>query len=199
MHTTRSVSSSTPSPWIARFAALIAPGASVLDLACGNGRHARYLAARGARVTAVDRDPQAIEALAASRIVEALLADLEGGPWPFDGQQFDAIVVCNYLHRPRFAALRAALAPGGVLLYETFARGQARFGKPSNPDFLLEPGELLQRCAGLHVLAYEDGLTGDRSAAGSGQARIQRIAAIAPAADRTGADADIDRLRLGAG
>lgn len=187
-----SQAASAPSPWIARFAALIAPGATVLDLACGSGRHARYLAARGARVTAVDRDAAAIEALAASRIVEAQLADLEGGPWPFDGAQFDAIVVTHYLHRPRFAALLAALAPRGLLLYETFAQGQARFGRPSNPDFLLAPGELLQRCAGLHVLAFEDGVIGRPA-----QSRVQRIAAIAPGEGGVSAAEEIDRLLLG--
>ncbi|MEN9483504.1 MAG: hypothetical protein RJB37_1384, partial [Pseudomonadota bacterium] len=127
-----------PSAWIRRHAGLIPNldnGASVLDLACGSGRHVRWLAARGAQVTAVD--------------------DIENGPWPLPGRTFDAIVVTNYLWRPLLPAIVASVAPGGVLLYETFAHGNASVGKPSRPDFLLQPGELLDRVRPeLRVVAY---------------------------------------------
>lgn len=161
-----------PSSWVRRWAPLVGPGARVLDVACGGGRHARLFAERGAIVAAVDRDPA--PALADLGNVSFLAADLEREAWPYGGRKFDAVVVVNYLHRPLFAALRSALAPRGVLIYETFAQGNEVFGRPSNPDFLLAPGELLQACSGLHVLAYEDGVqTLPRPA------RIQRICARA--------------------
>ena len=165
------------SPWIQRWAHLVPAGARLLDLACGSGRHTRYFAARGVLVDAVDRDVHAD--LAGLDNVHALQADLEGGPWPYAGRRFDAIVVTNYLHRPLMSTLVDALAPAGVLLVETFAQGNARFGKPSNPDFLLAPGELLTHCAGLHVLAYEDGVIDAHD--GSKRARVQRICALAGA------------------
>ncbi len=144
-----------PSPWVVRWAPLIRPGGEVLDLACGAGRHARHLAALGCEVVAVDRDPALLRDPPAG--VQVLGADLEAGPWPFPGRRFDAIVVTNYLHRPLLPALAGSLAPGGILVYETFARGNERFGRPSNPDFLLAPGELLEAVRGrLRVLAYED-------------------------------------------
>lgn len=149
------VPDSPPSPWIVRWAGLVRPGGEVLDLACGGGRHARYLARLGFEVEAVDRDPALFPDPPAG--VRVLGADLEAGPWPFEGRAFDAIVVANYLYRPLLATLVASLEPGGILLYETFARGNERFGKPSNPAFLLEPGELLEAVRGrLRVLAYED-------------------------------------------
>jgi SAM-dependent methyltransferase len=149
-----------PSPWVQRFAPLI-PEGEVLDLACGSGRHVRLLAALGHPVLAVDRDPQALAACAASG-VETAQHDLENGaPWPYSGREFAGIVVTNYLHRPLFEPLFRALEPGGVLIYETFAAGNGRFGKPSNPDFLLQPGELLEQArrfgSGLRIVAYEDG------------------------------------------
>jgi len=163
--------SQTPSPWIVRFAHLIAPGARVLDLACGGGRHARFLAARGAQVEAVDRDPELLAGLRDSPGVRTRAADLESGPWPYATAQFDAVIVTNYLHRPLFPLLLEVIADGGVLLYETFAAGNERFGKPSSPAFLLQPGELLRRCAPpLHVLAYEDGVI-------AAPARVQRLCA----------------------
>jgi len=165
-----------PSSWVRRWAPLAGPGARVLDVACGGGRHARLFAARGAIVDAVDRDPAAGARLADLGNVRFLAADLERDAWPYEGQRFDAVVVVNYLHRPLFAALRAALAPRGVLIYETFAHGNAAFGRPSNPDFLLAPGELLQACAGLHVLAFEDGVLAQPQ-----PARVQRICARAGA------------------
>jgi SAM-dependent methyltransferase len=140
---------------VQRWAPLIAPGGRALDLACGNGRHLRWLAAQGFEVTGVDRDAAALAALRG--VGRTLVADLEAGPWPLARETFDAVVVTNYLWRPLWPALRAALAPGGVLIYETFAVGNAAFGKPSNPDFLLQPGELLEACRGLQIVAYEDG------------------------------------------
>jgi len=146
------------SPWALRWAPLLRPGSRVLDVACGSGRHARLFAAAGHAVTAVDRDAAAIAALATVPGISARCADIEGGPWPYAGQSFDAVVVTNYLHRPLFAALVAAVAPGGVFIYETFAVGNERHGRPSNPDFLLRPGELLEVVRpALDVVAYEAG------------------------------------------
>jgi SAM-dependent methyltransferase len=163
------------SPWIARFAHLVAPDARVLDLACGGGRHARLFAARGAHVVAVDRDEAAIASLAGVANVEARVVDLETGAWPLAGERFDAIVVANYLHRPLLPHLIDALATDGVLLYETFARGNEAHGRPSNPAFLLEPGELLDVVRGrFSIVAFEQGLAvlDDRRAV------IERIAAV---------------------
>ncbi len=172
------VHDSQPSPWIVRFGALVPAGASVLDLACGAGRHARWFAARGARVVAVDRDASLVAGLATVANVETRCVDLEAGSWPLRDARFDAIVVTNYLHRPSLQHLRAALAPGGVLLYETFARGNERYGRPSNPAFLLEPGELLAAFGrDLVVLGFEQG----EVRGGPRPAVIQRIAAVDPA------------------
>jgi SAM-dependent methyltransferase len=146
----------TPSAWVQRWAPLVSAGGPVLDVACGGGRHALFFAARGHAVTAVDRDPAAIAALAGQADITALCADIEGGHWPYAGQQFAAVVVTNYLHRPLFPALMAALAPGGVLIYETFAQGNEAYGRPANPDFLLQRGELLRAVGPARVVAYED-------------------------------------------
>lgn len=155
-----------PSAWVMRWAPLIARG-PVLDLACGTGRHTRWLAARGLEVVAVDREPQSITG---ARFVQA---DLEGGrPWPFPGERFAGIVVTNYLHRPLYATLLAALAPHGVLIYETFMAGNERFGRPSNPAYLLRPGELLEAFASLQVLAFEQGCVRAPK-----PARVQRLCA----------------------
>ncbi len=148
-----------PSVWVQSHAGLLPAGATILDLAAGKGRHTRYFNGLGFQMTALDRDVAGLLDLAGAG-VEVLAADLEdGSPWPLGGRQFDGIVVTNYLHRPLFPRLAAALAPGGVLIYETFGVGNERFGKPSNPDFLLRPGELLEFAAGhgLQVLAYECG------------------------------------------
>jgi SAM-dependent methyltransferase len=163
-----------PSAWVGRFLPLVRRGGSVLDLACGYGRHARLLEAGGWRVTAVDRDTAALAALAGRAGIETLAADLEAGPWPLAGRRFDAIVVTNYLHRPLFPVLADALAEGGVLLYETFMQGNARFGRPSNPDFLLRPGELLEAFGGrLAVVAFEQG-----EVARPKPAVVQRLCAV---------------------
>jgi len=146
---------SPPSPWVVRWASQLSAGGTVLDVACGSGRHVRWLAERGLQVTGVDRDAAALAGL--TSLAEVLVADIEAGPWPLPGRQFDAVVVTNYLWRPLLPTLVEAVAPGGLLIYETFGAGHARFGRPSRPDFLLQPGELLQATRGLRVLGYEDG------------------------------------------
>ena len=143
------------SAWVQRWSHLVPLGASVLDLACGSGRHVRWFAQRGCRVTGVDRDATAVAPL--GEMAEIVVADIENGPWPIEGRSFDAVVVTNYLWRERLADVLASLAPGGVLIYETFAAGNETIGKPSNPKFLLRSGELLQAAAGLRVIAFEDG------------------------------------------
>jgi SAM-dependent methyltransferase len=160
-----------PSAWVRRFAALIPPGGTVLDVACGSGRHLRWLAQQGFAVTGVDRDAAAVEPLRG--LAEIVVADIENAAWPLAGRRFDAVVVTNYLWRALLPTLRESLSPGGVLIYETFADGQQTIGKPSNPNFLLQPGELLAAFAGLRVVAYEDG----REAAP--ERCVQRLAAVA--------------------
>lgn len=155
------------SEWVARWAPLIPRGA-VLDVACGEGRHARYLSSFGYEVTGVDRDTQVIEGV---RFVRADLED--GSPWPFRGQRFSGIVVTNYLHRPLFPQLEASLEEGGVLIYETFMAGNERYGRPSNPAFLLRPAELLQAFPQLAPLGFEQGLV-ERPK----KAVVQRLCAI---------------------
>ncbi len=164
-----------PSSWIVQWAGLIAADAAVLDIAAGGGRHSRFFARRGHKVTAVDRDtgrlaPEAFE-------IETVQADLEdGSPWPLPGRRFGAIVVTNYLHRPLFPTLLETLAPGGVLLYETFMVGQERFGRPANPDHLLKEGELLDVARDrLSVTAYEARMISEPR-----MAMVQRIAARRP-------------------
>ena len=168
-----------PSAWIARFATLVASGARVLDVAAGGGRHARLFASRGARVLAVDRDAGALAGLADVEGVQTRVVDLEGAAWPLAGETFDAVVVTNYLHRPLFPHLRAALAADGVLLYETFAMGNEVYGRPANPDFLLCRDELLSLAAlapAMTVVAFEQGLV-----QGQGRAAVvQRLAAVGP-------------------
>jgi len=165
----------TPSEWVVRWAALIPVGGRVLDVASGRGRHARWLSERGHPVDAVDRDAEAMAALADVPRVVTHYADIENGEWPFERSVFSAVVVTNYLHRPLFPVLLAALAPAGVLIYETFAAGNERYGRPSNPDFLLKPGELLDVVRGrLRVVAYEDVKV-------PAPALVQRICAVAAA------------------
>jgi SAM-dependent methyltransferase len=164
-----------PSAWVTRFAPLIRRGARVLDLASGAGRHARYLASTsGVNVIAVDRDANALHALESVANVHTRCLDLEGDGWPLDGETFDAVIVTNYLWRPRFDALLALIAPDGVLIYETFAVGNEAFGKPSNPAFLLSENELLDRVAGeMRVVAFEQGRVDFPKTA-----VVQRIAAV---------------------
>ena len=150
--------SSEPSPWLQRWAHLLPAGGRVLDVACGRGRHLRWLAAQGWRLTGIDRDAAALASLADLGAQATLIeADIECGPWPCAGLEFDAVLVTNYLWRPLWPQLLASLAPGGVLIYETFTAGNETVGTPSRPDFLLQPGELLARCAALRLIAYENG------------------------------------------
>jgi len=160
-----------PSPWVRRWATLIRPGGRVLDLACGSGRHVRWLASQGFAVTGVDRDAAALEPLRG--IARVLVADLEGAPWPLAGARFDAVVVTHYLWRPLWPELLGALAEGGALIYETFADGNQTVGKPTRADFLLRHGELLDVTRGLRIVAYEDGFLQPPPR------YVQRIAAVA--------------------
>jgi SAM-dependent methyltransferase len=161
-----------PSAWLQRWAHLIAPGSRVLDVACGAGRHMRWLAAQGHEVSGVDRNPDAVAL--AQAFGDVTCADIENGPWPFPGQSYGAVIVTHYLWRPLLPQIVQSVAPGGVLIYETFAAGNETVGKPSRPDFLLQPGELLRATEGLHTVAYENGFETppDRF--------VQRIAAVRP-------------------
>lgn len=166
-----------PSPWVVRWSHLLAQGAPVLDVACGSGRHLAWFAGRGHPVTGVDRDiDQARQHVPKAEVV---CADIEAGAWPLlqDSQPrtFGAVVVTNYLWRPLLDTIVRSVAPGGVLLYETFAMGNETFGRPSRPDFLLQPGELLRMCAQMDVVAYEHGYLTDPPRF------VQRIAAVRPA------------------
>ncbi len=145
----------TASPWVQRWSHLVPSGASVLDVACGSGRHVRWFAQRGCRVTGVDRDGDALALL--SEVASTVIADIENDPWPLPGQRFDAVIVTNYLWRALLPTLIDSLSPDGVLIYETFSQGNASVGKPSNPNFLLRTGELLETAAGLRVIAFEEG------------------------------------------
>lgn len=168
-----------PSPWVQRWSRLVTPRGTVLDVACGRGRHAYWFHGLNHPLVLVDRAQDAIESIALpASSCEAVVADIEAGPWPFAGRQFDAVVVTNYLWRPLLPTLLASLASGGVLIYETFTQGNETVGKPSRPDFLLRPGELLQLCQGLRVVAFEDGFEDDPQ--GQRPRFVQRIAAVRP-------------------
>lgn len=176
----RSHAASPPSDWIRRFAHLVPEGTTVLDLACGSGRHMRWLAGQGFRVTGVDRHAEALaQAGPWGEVIEADLED--GSPWPLGGRQFGAVVVTNYLWRPLFPRLLDSVMPGGMLLYETFAAGNETVGRPSRPEFLLQPGELLQHVLAAgpqwRIVAYEDGFLPDPDRF------VQRIAAVRLPAD----------------
>lgn len=160
-----------PSAWLQRFAPP-EPG-TALDVACGSGRNLRWLAQAGWQVTGVDRDTAATSALQSlAKIVDA---DIENGPWPLPQQQFDLVVVCNYLWRPLFDTIKSAVEPGGWLIWETFADGLQTIGRPSRADFLLQRGELLRVCGDWHIVAYEDLFEG-----GVNPRFVQRVAAIRP-------------------
>lgn len=173
------------SPWVQRWSHLVPAGGAVLDVACGTGRHMRWFHARNHAVTGVDIAQAAIDSVAP--LGEAVLADIEQGPWPFTGRQFDAVVVTHYLWRPLLPTIVASVAPGGVLIYETFAAGNETVGKPSRPDFLLRPGELLGVCQGLRVVAFEDGYLD------APPRFMQRIAAVRESGTGAG---DVARYRL---
>jgi len=158
------------SAWVKRWSHLLPSQSTVLDIACGHGRHMRHFAELGHTVVGVDRDAEAIAAV--SPLGEMLCADIEHGPWPLAGRTFDGVVVTNYLWRPLWPQILTSLASNGVLIYETFSAGNETVGKPSRPDFLLQPGELLRVCKGLHVVGFEEGFIAqpDRF--------VQRIVAI---------------------
>lgn len=165
-----------PSPWIVRFAPLARPRGAMLDLACGNGRHGRLFIERGHEVTLIDRNTDAIADLRFAPNAEVIEIDLETeAPWPLGGRQFDTIIVTNYLYRPHFDTLLGAVAPGGLFLYETFARGNEAFTRPRNPDHLLKSGELLEKIFGrFQVIAYEHGVDEQSPTPGV----VQRICAV---------------------
>ena len=165
-----------PSAWVCRWLAAI-PHGDVLDLACGSGRHARLLSDGGHRVLALDRDSGALAALDGVAGITTLCADLEDGqPWPLAARTYSGVVVTNYLHRQLFAAIAGSLAQGGMLIYETFMLGNERYGRPSNPAFLLQPGELLEFAAfGLEIVAFEQGRVDQ-----PGPAMVQRLCARRP-------------------
>lgn len=171
-----------PSDWAARFLPAVRPGGTVLDLACGTGRHVRLARGLGLAVVAVDRDPTGLAAFADDAGVETVIADIEAGPWPLGDRRFDGVLVTNYLWRPLFPAIVGAVAADGILIYETFARGQERHGRPQRTDFHLQPNELLAPtlAAGLVVIAYEQGELAGRFCSGGGAKIVQRIAAVGP-------------------
>nr|WP_184299786.1 class I SAM-dependent methyltransferase [Roseateles oligotrophus] len=161
------------SSWLLRWQQACRPGATALDLACGSGRHLRHLAGLGLRVTGVDRDAAALAPLRQElKEAEIIQADIEAGPWPLAGRAFDLVLVSNYLWRPLLPQIMAAVAPGGWLIYETFADGQQSIGRPARAEFLLQPGELLQACQGLRVIGYEDGFDSVNGR------YVQRVAAV---------------------
>jgi SAM-dependent methyltransferase len=162
-----------PSPWVVRWLALLARGGAVLDVACGTGRHTRYAVDQGHSVVAVDRNEEALAGLAPMAHVSVIKADIEGAQWPLQARKFDAVIVTNYLHRPLFPTLIDAVSESGLLIYETFASGNERFGRPANPEFLLVTGELLDRMRpSLRVLGFEDIYVDSPK-----QALVQRICA----------------------
>lgn len=171
--------SESASSWVQRWSELVKPGGVILDVACGLGRHAIWFYERNHAVVLVDKSQDAMESIAnvlPASACEAVVADIENGPWPFAGRQFDAVVVTNYLWRPLMPALLGSLAPGGVLIYETFTQGNETVGRPSRPDFLLRTGELLGVCADLRVVAFEDGF--HAGSQGQSPRFVQRIVAV---------------------
>ena len=149
------IAPAAPSAWVRRWSHLVPEGASVLDVACGSGRHVRWFAGRGHPVTALDRDALALQPL--HGLAEVVVADIEAGPWPLTARRFGVVLVTNYLWRALLPCLLDSVREGGLLIYETFAQGQQTLGRPANPDFLLQPGELLALPPGWLVLGYEHG------------------------------------------
>lgn len=148
-----------PSDWVTRHAHLVKPGGHVLDVAAGHGRHSRYFLERGCCVTAVDIDTTGLKDLRRSHTVTIVEQDMEAGYWPFAPGAFDAVIVTNYLHRPHFPNLASCLNDAGVLIFETFGAGNEVLGRPRNPDFLLQPGELLSAFSELlQIVAYQHGI-----------------------------------------
>jgi SAM-dependent methyltransferase len=181
-----------PSAWVQRWSHLVPERGVVLDVACGHGRHARWFHQRNHPLVVVDRSQDAIASVAGAipaSACEAVVADIETGPWPFAGRQFDAVVVTHYLWRPLLPTLLAGLAAGGVLIYETFTQGNETVGKPSRPDFLLRTGELLETCRGLRIVAFEEGFHDNPPRF------VQRIAAVREAPATAGLP-DPPRYRL---
>lgn len=177
------------SGWVQRWSHLIKPQGVVLDVACGRGRHARWFYDLKHALALVDISQDAIDSIARtipipSHRYEAVVADIENGPWPFAGRQFDAVVVTNYLWRALMPTFMASLAPGGVLIYETFAQGNGTVGKPSRPDFLLHTGELLQVCSSLRIVAFEEGFHAGPD--GESPRFVQRITAVRESSDTLG-------------
>ncbi|UCH50009.1 MAG: class I SAM-dependent methyltransferase [Betaproteobacteria bacterium] len=165
-----------PSPWVTRWIRLLQADSLVLDVACGFGRHTRLAVQQGHRVVAVDRNEEVLAGLESLPGVRTVQADIENGEWPVKGQRFDAVIVTNYLHRPLFPALLKSVTEAGLLIYETFAKGNERFGRPSNPDYLLEPGELCNVVRpSLRVLGYEDVYVDSPK-----PAMVQRVCACGP-------------------
>lgn len=165
MHGTES-----PSDWVQKWAHLAPNNSQVLDVACGAGRHMQFFKNQGHQCTGIDRSAESLAL--AKQYGEVIEADIESGPWPLAGRQFDVVVVTNYLWRPLMPRILQSLAIGGLLIYETFSAGQEKVGKPSRPDFLLKPGELLQTFDSLHVIAYENGFWAETPK------YVQRIAAV---------------------
>lgn len=166
-----------PSEWVRRWSQLVKPQGSVLDVACGYGRHSYYFHQKNHPVALVDCAQSAVDSIAIpAPNCEKVVADIENGPWPFAGRQFDAVVVTNYLWRPLMPTLLASLAPGGILIYETFAQGNETVGKPSSPHFLMRPGELLEVCKDFRVIAFEDGFLD--ATVDTSPRFVQRIAAV---------------------
>jgi SAM-dependent methyltransferase len=158
------------SAWIERWSHLVEPGATVLDVACGSGRHVRWFVSHLAKVTGVDRDAAAVAPL--ENVARIVVADIENDAWPLRGETFDAVIVTNYLWRPLLPTIVESVAPRGLLLYETFGHRQPEFGSPKRPDFLLRPRELLEVTEGMRVLAYEDLVLDDP------KRHVQRVAAM---------------------
>jgi SAM-dependent methyltransferase len=177
---TASHQQTAPLAWVERWLSVLPTGASVLDFAAGAGRHARFAADAGMRVTAADRDVSGLQDLAGR--VAVVQADLEADAWPFEAGSFDAVITTNFLHRPRLAELIQLVAPGGWLIYQTFGVGNARYGRPRNPDFLLTPAELFSAATdgGLIVAGYENGLAGADGEPSGQAAVVQRVAAWRP-------------------